>query len=287
MIPFDAIAHCMLIFPNDHNTAAFSHMRLPVLHHHRANQTRYWLANGASTCWESWTTMIVHGDDHFHGSRNHAWLCGGVGEWLYSALAGVPPSNISSPGFRRLRVAPKVSATLGPASVNATVKTARGPVVVSWMRGSGGSRSTSGGGGDAASISGKRIDDEYRLDIGRESNGVTSPISTNGHSNGAAASVALDLRVQIPFSSVAALELPLLVADALTVAVSEEGCESPLWNGTHFAACAGISAMAMRQVCVCVCVCVCVRLCVCAFVYFFFAHSRGLHECPITRTSFT
>jgi hypothetical protein len=28
---------------------------------------------------------------HYHGSHNHAWLCGGVGVWMYSRLGGIVP----------------------------------------------------------------------------------------------------------------------------------------------------------------------------------------------------
>ena len=77
----------------------------------------YWLAQGATTCWENWSGV----SDASHPSspdpanpghsnpptHNHVFLCGGVGEWLYKSLAGITPlepgstSSGSSPGFPR------------------------------------------------------------------------------------------------------------------------------------------------------------------------------------------
>lgn len=93
----------------------------------------YWLANNASTCWESWTTELQPQDDHYHGSRNHGWLCGAVGEWFYSELAGVSPTILDA-GFRIAHVAPHISQTLGPSAVNVTLRTARGLLRVAWAR---------------------------------------------------------------------------------------------------------------------------------------------------------
>eukprot|EP00937_MAST-01D_sp_MAST-1D-sp2_P003514 g3514.t1 len=94
----------------------------------------YWLANGATTCWESY-----HGyADPSHPpppTRNHIFLCGGVGEWMYRAVAGVGPA---ADGYARVAVAPRVTAggesDGGPAAARATLKSARGEVGVSWVR---------------------------------------------------------------------------------------------------------------------------------------------------------
>jgi hypothetical protein len=67
-------------------------------------------------------------------TRNHAWLCGGVGEWMYKRLAGITPS---SPGYATVSIAPLISRTVGPSSVNATVQTIRGPVSSMWIRSAG------------------------------------------------------------------------------------------------------------------------------------------------------
>lgn len=81
------------------------------------------LGVSGGTCWESWL-----GDD----THNHIFLCGGLGEWLYSALAGIVPVG---PGFSQLRIAPRISRTEGPSSVNASVQTVRGVVRSHWVRG--------------------------------------------------------------------------------------------------------------------------------------------------------
>jgi alpha-L-rhamnosidase len=88
------------------------------------------VVQNASTCWEGWSTIDPH-LDHYHGSRNHAWLCGGVGAWLYRSLAGI---GAAEDGYRRVRVAPHVSRALGPSRLNATVRTPAGDVVVRWSR---------------------------------------------------------------------------------------------------------------------------------------------------------
>jgi len=101
----------------------------------------YWVSQGATTCWESWTNELERGDDHYHGSRNHGWLCGGMGEWLYKSLAGVVPL---SPGFAEVAVAPKISASLGPDTVQIAAQTGFGPIVLNWTR-----TASIGGTGDA------------------------------------------------------------------------------------------------------------------------------------------
>ena len=93
---------------------------------------RYWQSLGATTCWESWTAMDVRGNDHYHGSRNHAWLCGGLAEWLHATLGGVAPA---ADGFAHVRIAPRVSRTLGPSNVALRLRTVRGEVVSNWTRG--------------------------------------------------------------------------------------------------------------------------------------------------------
>src|SRR6185295_12037603 len=54
-----------------------------------------WLAQGASTLWESWDGS---------GSRNHI-MFGDVSAWFYRALAGIRPD---APGFKRIRIRPQV-----------------------------------------------------------------------------------------------------------------------------------------------------------------------------------
>jgi hypothetical protein len=59
------------------------------------------------------------------------FLCGGVGDWMYRSLAGIAPA---SAGYGTVTIAPKVSKTLDPAAVNASVATVRGVVSSSWTR---------------------------------------------------------------------------------------------------------------------------------------------------------
>lgn len=70
----------------------------------------YWLTLNATTCWESWTSMLDKSNDHHLGSRNHGWLCGGLAEWLYASLGGIQPA---SDGFGTVSIAPKISSTPG------------------------------------------------------------------------------------------------------------------------------------------------------------------------------
>jgi alpha-L-rhamnosidase len=86
----------------------------------------YWLKQGGTTCWETWDGINPQ------NTRNHGWLCGGVGEWMYKYMAGIRPT---SPGYATVSIAPLVSPTVGPSSVNATVQTIRGPVKSAWTRG--------------------------------------------------------------------------------------------------------------------------------------------------------
>eukprot|EP00041_Stephanoeca_diplocostata_P035091 m.1225772 g.1225772 ORF g.1225772 m.1225772 type:complete len:1068 (-) comp24635_c0_seq1:2136-5339(-) len=90
----------------------------------------YWLAQGATTCWEGWSTLDAT-KDHYKGSHNHGWLCGGVGAWLYGVLGGITPA---ADGYAVVRVAPRISKTLGPAHVSMRLLTVRGYVTSSWTR---------------------------------------------------------------------------------------------------------------------------------------------------------
>ena len=50
---------------------------------------------------------------------------------MYKYLAGIQPT---SPGFATVAIAPVISRTVGPSSVNATMQTIRGPVHSAWTR---------------------------------------------------------------------------------------------------------------------------------------------------------
>ena len=92
---------------------------------------RYWLDHGATTCWEGWSNLTNPHLDHYKGSRNHGWLCGGVLTWLYADIGGITPG---SDGFGTINIAPKISKTLGPASVSMTLMTIRGLATSNWTR---------------------------------------------------------------------------------------------------------------------------------------------------------
>jgi len=96
----------------------------------------YWISQGATTCWENWSGIS---DGSHPGTpenpnpptHNHIFLCGGIGEWMYRSLGGIAPA---APGYSQITVDPKISKTLGPNSVNATLETASGTIKSSWTR---------------------------------------------------------------------------------------------------------------------------------------------------------
>ena len=111
-----------------------------------ATQTSYpsfgwWLAQGATTCWENYSGEA----DQSHPptpTRNHIFLCGGIGEWMYRQVVGVGPSG---DGYSHVKIAPMLSSLAGtaaataPTRASATLRTVAGRIVVSWERSSDGS----------------------------------------------------------------------------------------------------------------------------------------------------
>ena len=59
---------------------------------------------GATSCWENWSgeSDATHPPQPTH---NHIFLCGGVGEWMYTHVAGI--SLPASPGFSQILLSPK------------------------------------------------------------------------------------------------------------------------------------------------------------------------------------
>lgn len=171
---------------------------------------RYWLSLGATTCWESWTAMTERGDDHYRGSRNHAWLCGGLAEWLHATLGGVAPA---ADGFADVRISPRVSRTLGPSHVAMRLRTVRGDVVSNWTRGD---RALVGGGG-----------------------------GDGGASDGAApAGVLLRHSVELPPGVSAGLSLPLLAHEWRDLQVIDEATGGTLlWSGGRAASSAQLKGV--------------------------------------------
>ena len=87
----------------------------------------FWWTQNSSTCWESWPLG--------HGTRNHIFLCGGAGEWMWKHLVGITPT---APRFQEVAVAPKVHPVQGPASASGTYTSAAGPITSTWNVSKGG-----------------------------------------------------------------------------------------------------------------------------------------------------
>jgi hypothetical protein len=102
----------------------------------------YWLAQGATTCWEDYSGQPSRSHPPTP-THNHIFLCGGAGEWMYRSVLGVAPTQH---GWKTMAIHPQLSAT-GPTVTNGSVHTIRGKVEVAWVaaaRGSGGSTAAAG-----------------------------------------------------------------------------------------------------------------------------------------------
>jgi alpha-L-rhamnosidase len=73
----------------------------------------YEINMGATTIWERWNSLLPDGSisDTGMNSLNH-YSYGSIVEWLYRNAAGINPLE-DSPGFRRFRLTPQPSETLG------------------------------------------------------------------------------------------------------------------------------------------------------------------------------
>ena len=156
----------------------------------------YWIAHGATTCWENWSG--VQDDTHpcpggcvNPPTHNHIFLCGGVGEWMYRSLGGISPVL---PGYRTVAIAPAISATVGPSGVNATVSTVRGIVKSSWKR---------------------------KMQQGGSSDG----------GRGVQGAELITLAVSVPAGATAIVSIPLLGEHASNVIVTETNANVRLWEG--------------------------------------------------------
>jgi len=81
----------------------------------------HWLAQGATTLWESWKG---------HCSRNHV-MFGDVSAWMYHYLAGIVPDE-ADPGFARVTLMPRVVSALE--WVRATHRAPAGTIGSAWRR---------------------------------------------------------------------------------------------------------------------------------------------------------
>jgi hypothetical protein len=90
----------------------------------------YEIANGATTVWERWNSIMPDGSfgDVGMNSFNH-YAYGAVGEWMYRTLAGV---SALEPGYRRILVAPQPGAGIDWASMKH--ETPYGTVASAWKR---------------------------------------------------------------------------------------------------------------------------------------------------------
>ena len=91
----------------------------------------YWIEQGATSCWENWSG--ISDDTHPpQPTHNHIFLCGGVGEWMFTHVAGL--SLPAGPGFESILLAPKVSFTDGPGSSASSVDSPYGAITLKWKR---------------------------------------------------------------------------------------------------------------------------------------------------------
>eukprot|EP00911_Craspedida_sp_UC1_P002962 UC1_evm2s2160 len=182
----------------------------------------YWLAQGATTCWENWSgvTDQSHPGTPWPGrpgqyispnppTHNHIFLCGGVGEWLHRSLGGIAPEE---PGYAVVRIAPRVSKTLGPYGANASVETVRGIVRSSWRRQHGKS--------DDVSVSGSKVNGAGE---------AKATIATAGRSNLSSSAMLpassrpiFTMHVSVPSGSRAHIVVPLLMPAENAILIEAE-----------------------------------------------------------------
>ena len=83
---------------------------------------------GATTVWERWDSMLPDGSINpgEMTSFNH-YALGAVADWVHRVVGGIAPA---SPGYERIRVAPRPGGSLTWATT--TLQTRRGEVRVAW-----------------------------------------------------------------------------------------------------------------------------------------------------------
>jgi len=82
----------------------------------------WWIANGATTLWETWE-LDARSRDHY--------MFGTIDEWFFHFLAGIQADN-KHPGFRRFIIKPMALGNL--TWVNASVDSVRGLIVCQWKK---------------------------------------------------------------------------------------------------------------------------------------------------------
>ena len=66
----------------------------------------WWWTQNATTCWEAFPGGGA--------TRNHIFLCGGIGHWMWKHLVGL---DRTTPGFATVRIAPKIDGSAKTALV--------------------------------------------------------------------------------------------------------------------------------------------------------------------------
>ena len=99
-----------------------------MLQHEDYPSWGYEIANGATTVWERWNSILPDGSFHDPGmnSFNH-YAYGAVGRWMYGTMAGV---RSLEPGYRRSLVAPRIDERVG--HVDYRLDTPYGAVESGW-----------------------------------------------------------------------------------------------------------------------------------------------------------
>lgn len=93
----------------------------------------WWWTQNATTCWEAFPGGGA--------TRNHIFLCGGIGHWMWKHLVGL---DRTSPGFATVRIAPKIDGMYGPKSVRGEFLSPSGLIKSSWKMTSAGEGQASG-----------------------------------------------------------------------------------------------------------------------------------------------
>lgn len=136
----------------------------------------------------------------------------------YRSLGGIAPG---APGYATVTIAPQVSKTYGPSSVNATVTTIRGRVQSSWVR----HPTPDLGTPDSAHRCGG---------INTSDDGSVGNLATHSGKKvcpcGCKYRAIVDLRVSVPVGSHAHISVPLLGITPSLTTVEEVGDGTTLWD---------------------------------------------------------
>jgi alpha-L-rhamnosidase len=96
----------------------------------------WWWTQNSTTCWEAFpenesdkASTSASRTPQGQTTKNHIFLCGGVGQWFWQHLVGLTPV---APGFASVRIAPQLDCDHGPHSLNASFLSVRGLIETSW-----------------------------------------------------------------------------------------------------------------------------------------------------------